>query len=173
MPSTDTLLSLWPGWLSLAVALILAFNKLVEESYKFASIWGKWGKQAHIRAMQRHHVDLAAEQFAAAVQTAVNHAREEWESEENEAIRALDDRLGTVSRVTADQKINIDELYFQVRCLTSYTDYEGLWHNTFRAQAARAVDGCISMADLPAHITYYEFEIQFKINQKWREWCDL
>lgn len=173
MPSTDLLLTYWPGWLALTIAVVMAFNKAVEESYKFASIWGKWGKRVHAKALSRHHVDLAAAQFAQAVQKAVDTARETWEAEDNEAIKALDDRLGTVSRVTADQKINIDELIFQVRCLTAYTEYEGLWHNRFRAEAARAVDGRLSMADLPGHIGFYEFEVHYKANQQWRQWSDL
>lgn len=172
MPSTDLLVTYWPGWLALIIAGVMAFNKLVEESYKFASVWGKWGKAAHAKALARHHVDLAAEQFATAVKNAVNAARETWESEDNEAIKALDDRLGTVSRVTADQKTNIDELIFQVRCLTAYTDYEGVWHNKFRAMAARS-DGVLRLDELPGHMLYYEFEVQYKVNQKWREWSDL
>lgn len=172
MPSTDLLLNYWPGWLSLTVAVLLVTNKLIEESYKFASAFGKIGKSIHARALARHHVDLAASQFAAAVKDAVNAARKEWEQEDNEAIRALDDRLGTVSRVTADQKSDIDDLLFQVHCLTSYTDYEGVWHNRFRAIAARG-NGRMNLTELPGHMLYYEFEEQFKLNTKWREWSDL
>lgn len=173
MPDWESLAAYWPGWLSLAVVMLLTFNKMVEESYKFASIWGKWGKKVHANALARHHINLAAEQFAVAVKDAVNAAREEWEAEDNEAIRALDDRLKTVGRVTADQKINIDELLFQVHCLTAYTDYEGLWHNKFRAEAARSIDGRLSLTHLPGHMVYYEFEAKFKVNPTWRQWSDL
>lgn len=172
MPSTDQLLSYWPGWLALLIAGMMAFNKLVEESYKFASYFGKWGKKLHTRALARHHVNLAAEQFAMAVKDAVEIARKQWEADDNEAIRALDERLGTVSRVTSDQKANIEELLFQVHCLTAYTDYEGLWHNKFRAIAARG-NGRMNLSELPTHMLYYEFETQFKMNPKWREWSDL
>lgn len=173
MPSPDLLLTYWPGWLSLVIAFILAFNKGVEESYKFASIWGKWGKRAHAKALARHHVDLAAEQFATAVKNAVELARDEWEAEDNQAIAALDSRLGTVSRVTADQSTHIKELLFQVQCLTAYTDYEGLWHNKFRAEATRAIDGRLSLADLPGHMGFYDFEATYRDNTRWREWIDL
>lgn len=174
MPSPpDILLTYWPGWLSLAIAFLLAFNKAVEESYKFASMWGRWGKKVHAKALSRHHVDIAAGQFATAVRTEVEKAREVWEADENEAIQALNDRLGTVSKVTTDQSTHIQELLFTVRCLTAYTDYEGVWHNKFRATAARAVDGRMSLDELPGHMGYYEFEASYRDNPKWREWIDL
>lgn len=173
MPSTDLILTYWPGWLALAIAAVMAFNKAVEESYKFASYWGKWGKHVHARALARHHVDLAADQFATAVKNAVNDAREEWEAEDNEAIASLNTRLGTVSQVTSDQARHITELLEQDRIKGAYLDYEGLWHNKFRAEAVRSADGRVSLAELPVHMGYYEFEAQFRINPKWREWSDL
>lgn len=173
MPSADLLTSYWPGWLALVIAGVMAFNKMVEESYRFASFWGKWGKQLHTKALARHHVDLAADQFATAVKNAVNAAREEWEAEDNEAIAALDSRLGTVSRVTADQAKHIRELLEQDQIKGAYLDYEGLWHNKFRAEAARAADGRIAIADLPGHMGYFEFEAEFRGNPRWREWIDL
>lgn len=173
MPSWETLIGYWPGWVSLIVAGILTFNKLVEESYKFASLWGKWGKDLHAKALARHHVDLAAEQFATAVKNAVELARDEWEAEDNEAIAALDARLKTVSQVTGDQTRHIKELLEQDNIKSAYLDYEGLWHNRFRVAAARSEDGRLSLDDLPGHVGYYEFEASFRDNPRWREWSDL
>lgn len=173
MPNAELLTAYWPGWLACVVAFILAFNKLAEESYKFASLFGRWGKKIHAKALERHHINLAAEQFANAIRDAVEKARDEWEGEENEAIKALDQRLGTVSRVTTDQTAHINDLLFQVRCLTAYTDYEGLWHNRFRVAAARSGDGHMSLDDLPNHIGYYEFEAKYREDDDWRKWIDL
>lgn len=173
MPSADLLLTYWPGWLALTIAAVMAFNKFVEESYKFASYFGKWGKKIHARALARHYVDLAAEQFATAVKNAVDTAREEWETEDNEAISSLNTRLGTVSQVTSDQAKHITELLEQDRIKGGYLDYEGLWHNKFRAAAVRSEDGRVSLTDLPVHMGYYEFEAQFRVNPKWREWGGL
>lgn len=173
MPSADVLLAYWPGWFSLIVAVLLVLNKLIEESFKFASYFGGLGKKLHTRALARHHVNLAAEQFAVAVKNAVEAAREEWEAEDNEAISSLNTRLGTVSQVTSDQARHISELLEQDRIKGAYLDYEGLWHNKFRAEALRSADGRISISDLPVHMGYYEFEAQFRVNPKWREWSDL
>jgi hypothetical protein len=173
MPDWEALLAYWPGWVSLVVAAILTFNKLVEESYRFASIWGNWGKAMHAKALARHHVDLAAEQFATAVKNAVELARDEWESEDSEAIAALDARLKTVSQVTGEQVVHIRELLEQDRIKSAYLDYEGIWHNRFRVAAARSSDGRLSLDELPGHLGYYDFEAAFRENPKWREWSDL
>jgi len=173
MPSTDLLLNYWPAWLSLTVAVLLVLNKLIEESTKFANFFGRFGREVHKRALTRHHVDLAANEFAAAVQKAVEKARDEWEQEENEAIAALDRRLGILSQVATGQATHLTEVLGTQEMLKAYGEYEGLWHNALRDQAARSPDGSIRLAELPEHVTLYSFEAQYNRNPKWREWINV
>jgi hypothetical protein len=172
MPSTDLFTQYWPAWLSLAVAVLLVVNKLIEESTQFAQLFGRLGRKIHAYALTRHHIDLAANEFAEAVQRAVEAARDEWEQEENEAIAALDRRLRIVSQVTAGQATHITELLDTQQMLKAYGEYEGLWHNVLRDLAGRAPDGRIRLADLPEHVTLYSFETQYNRDPKWREWIN-
>ena len=172
MPKAELFTAYWPGWLSLSFAALLVLNKFIEESATFAKAFGRLGRWLHTRALERHHVDLAANQFAAAVQKAVEQAREEWEQDENEALASLDRRLATVSRVTGDQERHIHDLLETQEILKTYGEYEGLWHNALRAAAAEG-NGTIHLHDLPEHITLYAFESRYRRDPKWRQWIDL
>lgn len=174
MPTAEQLIGLWPGWLALLVALILTFNKLAEESEKFARTFGRIGRGIRRRALQRHQVDLKAAEFAMAVQSAVTEAvtkaREEWEQDENTAIAALDARLSTVSKVTAQQLVDLEEMRFQVRCMTAYTEYEAMWHNRLSMLIANST-GKVCLNDLPHHYGYYEWEKKYRDDPNWRKWA--
>lgn len=176
MPSSDLVLQYWPGWVSLAIGVLLTVNKLIEESEKFAKRLGPIGRKLRDRALKRHHVDLAAAEFADAVRKAVDKAVEEarrrWLEDENEAIKSLSGRLETVSDVTDEQEEAIGVLRSEVRCLTAYTEYEDSWHARLRAAAVRSPDGTILMTDLPHHTGYYDFEAKYRTNPNWRTWID-
>lgn len=174
MPTFDDLASFYPGWVALLIGVVLAFNKLAEESEKFAKTFGRLGREIRRRALLRHQIDLKAAEFAlavqAAVQEAVTRAREEWEQDENEAIAALDARLSTVSKVTAQQLVDLEEMRFHVNCMSAYSDYETVWHNTLMVRVIEK-GGVFSLADIPHHIGYYEWEKAFRVNINWRKWA--
>lgn len=164
------LLQYWPGWLALGVSGFLIVNRLIEESAKFAGFLGAWGRRRHAKAMARHQLDLQAAQFGQAITDAIERARQSWESDENEALRALDLRLETVSGITEQQKKDIDELRFAVRVLTAYSEYESMWHGRFTRAIAEAGNGTIPLDRLPPHIDYWEFESRFHENTNWKSW---
>jgi hypothetical protein len=169
--TVEQLLSYWPGWLALAVSTFLIINRLIEESSKFAGYLGSWGRKRHARAAARHHLDLQAAQFGQAITEAIEKARTTWESEENEALRALDLRLETVSGVTQQQKKDIDELRFAVRVLTTYSEYESWWHGQLSRAMAQVGNGHVDISLLPPHIDYWDFEAKFRLNNTWRAWA--
>lgn len=175
MAELPKLLDLWPAWVALTVTGLIALNRAIEESGKFAAFLGKWATKRHERALARHHVDLAAAEFADAVKDAIEAARKTWESEENEALTALDKRLETVSEITATQKTDLDELRLQVRALMAYTEYEAAWHHRFGIVVIRheGNGSCVPIIDIPAHMDYSEFETLYRVNQRWRDWWGL
>lgn len=165
----EDIASFYPGWVALAFALILGFNKLAEESEKFANFFGKAGRKIRDRALKKHGYDIVAAQVAEAVQKAVEAARREWEEDENEAITALDQRLGAVSAVTAQQRLDLEEMRFSYNCCLAYADYETQWHSRLTVKVGTA--GSVTLEDLPRHYSYYDFEKQFKKHTNWRKWA--
>lgn len=172
MPSWDTVEQYWPGWLVIIVVVLLTLNRLIEESAQVANSFGKFGRWWRRRALQRHQINLAADEFAQALTRAVEKARDEWEQEENEALIAMRGRVDSLVEVSKAQKETITELQFDMRCCTAYADYEARWHNELRAHAGRNGDGLVRLEDMPVHIPYFEFESRFRENPKWREWID-
>lgn len=162
----------WPGWLVIIVIAVLTFNRMVEESAQVANFFGRFGRWWRKRALHRHQINLAADEFAQALTKAVQQAREEWEQEENEALVAMQGRVTSLADISRTQNTTISELQFDIRCCTAYADYEALWHNRLRAHAARSSDGLVRLEDLPVHIAYYDFLARFRENQRWREWID-
>lgn len=152
----DAFLELWPAWLAVSISALLAFNRLIEESRKFAAFFGEWGRQRHEKAIKRHQVDLQASLFADAVQAAVAKAREQWEDEENEAIAALRVRLEEVARITGAQALDLANLRVELDKMSQYAEYEVEWHKRMRALASQ--DGPIPAADVPAHMNWWAFE---------------
>lgn len=170
MPTADALLQYWPGWAALLFAGLLTLNKLLEESEKFARFLGPIGRSLRKRALKRHQFDIAAAHIAMAVQQAVAKAREEWERDENEAIIALDQRLSTVSQVTAQQSLDLEAMRFQVQVMTAYTEYEAMWHQRLQLAIA-AAGGELRSEDIPGHMDYFQFEKKYKRNTNWRRWA--
>lgn len=166
----EEFLSLWPAWVALAISGLFALNKLIEESGKFAAFLGKWALKIHRRALARHHVDLQAAEFSQAITNALESARRAWLSDENEALRALDQRLEAVSGVTSQQARDIKELRFQLRCMTAYTEYESVWHGRLLRLISSAGNGHVRVEDLPPHVNFYEFEARYRDNTSWRDW---
>lgn len=173
MPTVDSIIAAWPGWLALIIGAILTINKFAEESEKFANRLGRFGRYLRRQSLKRHGFDAAAAVVAEAVRVAVDkavtEAREKWESEENEAIVALDKRLSTVSTVTAQQRIDLETMRFQYNCCLSYADYEATWHNRLSVRVASK--GTINLEDLPNHYSYYDFEKCYKNSTNWRKWA--
>lgn len=172
MPSWDTIEQYWPGWLVILVVVVLTLNRLIEESAKVANVFGGVGRWWRQRALRRHQINLAADEFAQALTKAIQQAREEWEEEENEALAAMQRRVGSLAEISRAQNQTITELQFDMRCCTAYADYEALWHNRLRAHAARSPDGLVRLEDMPVHIPYFDFLVRFRENQRWREWID-
>lgn len=173
MPTIDSVIAAWPGWIALAIGVILTVNKFAEESEKFANRLGRVGRYLRSRSLKRHGFDAAAavvaEAVRVAVDVAVREARKKWEEEENEAIVALDQRLSTVSTVTAQQQVDLENMRFQYNCCLSYADYEATWHNRLSVKVASR--GSMSLEDLPNHYSYYDFEKAYKTSTNWRKWA--
>jgi hypothetical protein len=123
--------------------------------------------------MRRHRIDLISEEFAEAVSRAVETARDKWETEGNDALLALQGQLKTVSRITEQQRVQLTELLFKVRCMTVYTEYEALWHHKLRVMSNTAIDDHIPIAVLPKHIDYYQFEVLYRSNPDWQNWATV
>ena len=66
--------ALWPGWLAIAIAVIVSLNQLLSESEKFARLFGRFGRWVYARAKARHRMDL--EEFNDAVRDSVADERE-------------------------------------------------------------------------------------------------
>lgn len=158
----------WPAWIAIAISVLLGVNRLIEESEKFAGFFGKWARKIHAR----HQEDLVIEKLAEVVRQVLDSAHDEWESEGNEAMRAMAARLETMSDVSAQQKEDIDELLFQVRCSMGYGEYEALWHHRLRLAATNATGTCLPLADIPNHIDYYRFESMYRSDTNWRTWAN-
>lgn len=169
---THRLIEMWPAWLAMAVSGVIALNRAVEESSKFASVLGRFGKRMHDRAIARKQVEFAAAELAEAVMKAVEDARKSWQSDENAAMRALDERLESVAEVTAAQRVDLEEMRFQVRCLMAYSEYEIMWHHKLMVKAAQSPNGCLDYDQIPEHIDYWQFEGVYRTNSHWREWID-
>jgi hypothetical protein len=160
----------WPAWLAIAVSGVIALNRAIEESSKFAAILGRFGKKMHDRALARKQVEFAAAELAEAVMKAVEEARRTWQTDENAALRALDGRLRSVAEVPSQHIIDMDEMRFQVRCLMAYSEYEATWHHRLQTKAAQAPGGCLDFADIPDHVDYWQFEKLYRVNERWRDW---
>lgn len=166
------LIEMWPAWLAMAVSGIIALNRAVEESSKFAGVLGGWGKKMHDRAIARKQVEFAAAELAEAVMKAVEDARRAWQSDENAALRAMDERLEAVAEVTTAQKKDLEEMRFQVRCQMAYSEYEIMWHHKLLVKVSQSPNGCLDYNDIPHHIDYWQFESMYRANDHWREWID-
>lgn len=162
--------NLWPAWVAMAVAMLVGLNRLIDESSKFAGFFGRFGRRLHERAAARHRVDAVATEFAVAIEGAVEGARRKWQIDENEAIRALDARLASLSEVTTDQFGEIADLRVTVRCLTAYTEYEAAWHHNLLMKAYKADVG-ITADDIPAHMDHVQFRALFLCDSKWQQWA--
>ncbi|MGE2714178.1 hypothetical protein ACQI4L_08985 [Mycolicibacterium litorale] len=172
--SPDIVVGYWPAWLALAVSALLAINRLIEESRKFAGHFGEWGRRRHERAVKRHQIDLHASQFAGAVEKAVADARRKWEQEENEAIAALDARLEAVSKVTGQQRVDLDTVRKQLDIVGEYAEYEAAWHRYMRALAAQQGDvDCVPLNKVPTHMTWWAFEALHKQHGGGRDWWGI
>lgn len=158
----------WLGqqWVALLVAFLYALtqvNKAIDESEKLAERFGEWGREKHERARKKHLIPVVD---PAAISTAVEAARALWESEENSALRALDERVGQITELSQEQSRDIGELRFQVRALTAYTTYEARWHH--RAEVAASMK---PECDMPAWLDYFSFEPLFRADPNF--WRDL
>ena len=165
-------MKLWPAWLAIALAVIVAVNQIISESSKFANLLGGIGRTLHARARERRRMDTI--EFTNAVHQAVKAERKSWEEDEERALQAMEGRLEYVAKITEAQQEQLKELNFQVRCLTAYSHYEVAWHNKLRIMAARADQngGVIPISELPHHMEYGEFEERCKTegHTRWREW---
>lgn len=157
----DIFLSYWPAWLALVVSALIAFNRLIDESKKFASFFGEWGRKRHEKTLRRHQMDLQATHFADAVKQAVENARKAWEEDENEAISALDRRLLVVAKVTEQQSKDIATCQRKINVMSAYADYESSWHNRMRAVVAASSGGSVVVNDLPPHMNFWQFEAEY------------
>lgn len=168
MNQLSAMLTAWPAWLAFIVSGLVLFNRLIDESEKFASFFGKWGRRMHEKSNRHDRITSVATEFAAAVETAVEDARRKWIADENDALRVLDRRLSAVAEVTDQQRIDLDELRFTARCLTAFTEYEANWHHDFNLLVAR--ETCVTPDLIPNHMDHWQFRALFKTNESWRKW---
>ena len=165
----------WPAWLAIAIASVVGLGQLLTESEKVANLFGKWGRKIYNKARQRNRMDT--EEFNRAVRDAVAEERERWERDEARALTIVEGEVKIVSDVAADQQRKMEEMYWTIRCLTAYTEYEADWHHRLRILVlqANANGGSIPISDFADHIHYAEFEKKCREhnNMNWRSWKEL
>lgn len=164
----EAFINLWPAWVAIAISGLLAFNRLMEESRKFAAFFGEWGRKRHDKAIKRHQIDLQASLFAEAVRAAVEKAREQWEEDENEAIIALRSRLEEVARITGEQALEITQVRITLDKMNQYADYEVQWHKIMRGLAND--QELVPSESIPPHMNWWTFERLYDKLGNGKEW---
>lgn len=161
----------WPAWLAVGLGALVGLNQLVTESEKFANALGRAGRAWHARARRRYRVDVA--EFNAALTERLEEERQRWRDEEARALVAVQGRLKYVTELVTTQQTEMTELEFQIRCFSSYAEYEADWHHRLRMLIIKAdLNGRhINIDQLPDHIPFTDFEHECRVKgMNWRTW---
>jgi hypothetical protein len=165
----------WPTWVAIATASFVGISQLLQESEKFANLLGRFGRGVHERARKRYRMDT--KEFNDAVAKAVDRERDKWEEDEGRALTSVEEQLKFVVDIANAQRTQLEELSFQVRCMTTYTEYEAMWHHKWRlAVISAAHDDSIPLAAMPVeHVHYADFERRCRENRSmnWRDWIQV
>lgn len=166
----NTLISYWPAWTAITLAGLVTLNQAITESEKFANMLGRVGRSIYERSKRRYQMDQI--EFSRAVRTAVNEERQKWEDDETRALNVVSGQMEFVTGLASNQQKQLNEFSFQVRCLTSYVEYEADWHHKLRMMLLRANGEGLDFATLPDHLDFSEFErnCREKNNTAWRTW---
>lgn len=164
--------SYWPAWAAIGVATLVFVNQAITESEKFANLLGRFGRSIYARSKRRYQMDQI--EFSSAVQMAVASERQKWSEDEARALTVVTGQMTMIADIAKQQKIQLEELNFQLRCMTAYVEYEAEWHHRFRMVllSADVGNGLINTHELPDHMHYADFEKKCKDlkNMSWRTW---
>lgn len=136
----------WVGLVALLLVSFYIIGQAIEKYEKLASILplSRWW---HDRQKK-----LRAEEFQE-VAAAVEMARHEWLSEENQALVSMERRIASIDQTSRQQAMDISGLQETVRAFTAWSQYDSRWHHK------TVVENSEKMAcSLPQHYDFFEFE---------------
>lgn len=146
----------WLGIVVLAVFSLYALNKGIQESEALANKFGRFGRWIRARNHRKHPPAIPPDSLREVVSEAIRAAREDWEHEENQALKALERRVGSISTTSKQQAGDIKDLQKLVQAFTAFSVYDARWHHMVSVSHTDVA--------LPGHLDFFEFEPLWRAN---------
>lgn len=138
--------SQWLGMATLIIVVLYILGQLIERFEAIAKFFPFLGKWWH----NRKRPDTIG---ATDVAKAVEQARDKWEQEGNEALKAIESKIESISRLAIQQTGEIAALNNTVRAFAAWSAYDSRWHHRHEVENS-AVEAHVSAQ----HLDFFQYE---------------